>query len=413
MNKRRIVCALIAAAVALCSCSKTVETSAEDTTHSDETATVTTEVTSTSSSSDETAQSTAGGNHPAGFILTGVDDNTTAAEDFTSSEEFVRVIDDLKMGDSTPTVLIKAAQTYPEYAEGDCSDNVTKDLGLPTQVDDINIAWDSSDESIISCDGHVTPPNDHSKYVLLTATFEKDGKEVEAAYVVRVARDVFADIGTDKVLPLDYYDEVWAFESIGIDTYDWNYPGWFYEYEKLEQLYFFQVNVNDLSIYNDSQGVIADYFITGDLCETSIETSHESDLLLYSMRKLIGWNDNCEMRYEGVFCDSYTDIYDYRQYYNGVPTSGWAKVIIATYAGFKSVHSWLLQIPEGFDEKPSVSENEVADQYDLAQLSLEITEKDGAILLVWKGYSTNSNECVIVNAHTGEEVYRGSTVIVD
>ena len=58
-------------------------------------------------------------------------------------------------------------------------------------------------------------------------------------------------------------------------------------------------------------------------------------------------------------------------------------------------------------------EKEVADQYDLAQLSLEITEKDGAILLVWKGYSTNSNECVIVNAHTGEEVYRGSTVIVD
>ena len=413
MNKRRIVCALIVAAVALCSCSKTNGTSAEDTTHSNETSKVTTEATSASGSSDETVQSSASGNHPAGFILTGVDDDTTAAEDFTSSEKFVRVIDDLKMGDRTPTVLIRAAQTYPEFAEGDCSDNVTMDINLPTQVDDINVVWASSDESIISCDGHVTPPHEHSKYVLLTATYEQDGAEVEAAYVVRVARDVFADIGTDKVLPLDGYDELWAFETIGIDTDNWDYPGWFYEYDVLEQLFFFQNNVDDLSVYDDSTAAVADYFITGDLCETTIETAHESDLLLYSMRKIIKWNDNCEMRYEGVICDSYTDIYDYRQYYKGVPTSGWAKVIIATYAGFKSVHSWILQIPEGFDEKPAISEDEITGEYNLVDPSLEITEKDGAILLVWRAYSTDSNERVTIDAQTGEEIYRVSTVIVD
>ncbi len=414
MNNKRIICVLIVSAIALCSCSKTTGTSAEDTTSSKETAAVTTTDTEVSSvSSEETSQSSDSGSHPDGFILTDTFDNSIAAEDFTNSESYVRVIDDLKMGDRTPSKLIKAAQTYPEYAEGDSSYNVTADLVLPTQVDDIDIVWSSSDESIIGCDGRVTPPHDHSKFVLLTATYETDGAEVEAAYVVRVARDVFADIGTDMVLPLYGYDELWAFETIGIDSDNWDYPGWFYEYDELEQLYFFQNNIDDLTIYDDSNAAVADYFITGDLCETTIETAHESDLLLYSMRKIIGWNDNCEMRYDGVMGDPYTDVYDYRQYYNGVPTSGWAKVIIATYAGFKSVHSWILQIPQGFDEKPSISEDEVADQYGLEYLSLEIIEYDGAILLVWKGYSTNSNESVTVDAHTGEEVYRSSSVIVD
>lgn len=415
MNNKRIICALIVAAVALSSCSKSANTSSDETetTKSKETAAVTTTEADTTASSDESSQPVVTGNHPSGFILTGVDDYSVAAEDFTNSEVYVRVIDDLKMGDRTPTVLIRAAQTYPEYAEGDCSDNVTKDLVLPTQVDDINVVWASSDESIVGCDGRVTPPHDHSKYVLLTATYEQDGSEVEAAYVVRVARDVFADIGTDKVLPLDGYDELWAFETIGIDTDNWDYPGWFYEYDVLEQLFFFQNNVDELSVYDDSTASVADYFITGDLCETTIETAHESDLLLYSMRKIIKWNDNCEMRYEGVTGDSYTDIYDYRQYYKGVPTSGWAKVIIATYAGFKSVHSWILQIPEGFDEKPAISEDEITGKYNLVDPSLEITEKDGAILLVWRAYSTDSNERVTIDAQTGEEIYRVSTVIVD
>ncbi len=414
MDKRRIICILMFSAIALCSCSRTKKTSAEETDHSKETTAVTaTAVTSAVESSEETSGAVTGANHPSGFILSDVEDRTVAAEDFISSEKWIRIQgDDLILGDRTPSSLIEAAQTYPEFAEGDSSQNVTKDIYLPVQADDINISWASSDESVISCDGKVTLPHEHSKYVLLTATYETDGKEVEAAYVVRVARDMFAGIGTDKVLPLYGYDELWAFESIGIDPSDgWDYPGWFYEYDELEQLYFFQDNVDDLTIYDKSSSTIADYFITGQLCETSIETAHESDLLLFSMRKIIGWHDNCEMRYEGMMVDGYTDIYDYRQYYNGIPTSGWAKVIIGTYVDIKNVHSWILQIPEGFDSKPSVTEDEITDQYDLVYPSLEIMELDGRILLVWKCYSSESSERVIIDAHTGEEVYRGSTVV--
>ena len=198
MNKRRIICVLIVSAIALCSCSGTKETSAEETDNSKETTTVTS-VTSAVESSEETSGSVTGANHPEGFILCDVEDRTFAAEDFTSSEKWVRVQgDDLILGDRTPSSLIEAAQTYPEFAEGDSSQNVTKDIYLPAQADDINISWASSDESVIRCDGKVTLPHEHSKYVLLTATYETDGKEVEAAYVVRVARDMFADIGTDN-----------------------------------------------------------------------------------------------------------------------------------------------------------------------------------------------------------------------
>ena len=243
MNNKRIICALIVAAVALSGCSKSANTSSEETenANSKETAAVTTTEADTTASSDESSQPVVTGNHPTGFILTGVNDYSVAAEDFTNSEVFVRV-----------------NSGGQKLTEKNCSDNVTKDLVLPTQVDDINVVWASSDESIISCDGHVTPPHEHSKYVLLTATYEQDGAEVEAAYVVRVARDVFADIGTDKVLPLDGYDELWAFETIGIDTDNWDYPGWFYEYDVLEQLFFFQNNVDDLSVYDDSTAAVAD-----------------------------------------------------------------------------------------------------------------------------------------------------------
>ncbi len=86
-------------------------------------------------------------------------------------------------------------------------------------------------------------------------------------------------------------------------------------------------------------------------------------------------------------------------------------MIIGTYVDIKNVHSWILQIPEGFDSNPSVSEDEITDQYDLVYPSLEIMELDGRILLVWKCYSSESSERVIVDAHTGEEVYRGSTVV--
>ena len=115
MNNKRIICALIVAAVALSSCSKSANTSSDETetTKSKETAAVTTTEADTTASSDESSQPVVTGNHPSGFILTGVDDYSVAAEDFTNSEVYVRVIDDLKMGDRTPTVLIRAAQTYP------------------------------------------------------------------------------------------------------------------------------------------------------------------------------------------------------------------------------------------------------------------------------------------------------------
>ena len=112
MNNKQIICALIVAAIALSGCSKSANTSSEETdnANSKETAAVTTTEADTTASSDESSQPVVTGNHPTGFILTGVNDYSVAAEDFTNSEVFVRVIDDLKMGDSTPTVLIRAAQ---------------------------------------------------------------------------------------------------------------------------------------------------------------------------------------------------------------------------------------------------------------------------------------------------------------
>ena len=75
------------------------------------------------------------------------------------------------------------------------------------------------------------------------------------------------------------------------------------------------------------------------------------------------------------------------------------------------VHSWILQIPDGFDEKPSVSEEEVSTEYNITNVTLAITEYNGEIKLIWRGYSTESPEYVIVDAKTGEELSRGSTVI--
>ena len=103
------------------------------------------------------------------------DDSTINSNDFTSSTRYVRIIDQFVYGDSTPSKLFDIAREYPGFAEGDYDMNVTQNLTLPKLVDKVKITWTSSDESLITNDGIVKRPHEHSKYVMLTAVLS-DGE---------------------------------------------------------------------------------------------------------------------------------------------------------------------------------------------------------------------------------------------
>lgn len=82
------------------------------------------------------------------------------------------------------------------FGQGDDTDNVTKDLTLPTQVGEATVTWQSSDPEYITNDGKVTRPsyNEADITVVLTATLKVGSAEAKKDFILVVkARDYMLD----------------------------------------------------------------------------------------------------------------------------------------------------------------------------------------------------------------------------
>lgn len=342
------------------------------------------------------------------------DDSTINSNDFTSSTEYVRIIDQFVCGDLTPSKLFDIAREYPGFAEGDADYNVTQDLTLPTQADGVKITWISSDESLITNEGKVIRPHNHSKYVMLTAVLSDGEGELISRYIVKVARDMYDNVTEDMILGLtDDYGNWEKLDEMGIDLFA--YDGWFYYFDELEQLYFFQVDLDRIFLTEDLSDMIQPHVqCTGDLFEVKPETLHEAELAANSLRTVIYCDDKYELRFKGGFPGLYDDCYDFIQYYDGIPTKGMLRLGIGhDKDSINWFNSWMLQIPDGFDTTVKYTEEKLKKDYELfGDAELIIDEMDGKIVLVWTAYTTHHTR-IAVDAKSGELLEEYDTVIID
>ena len=342
------------------------------------------------------------------------DDSTSNSNDFTSSTRYVRIIDQFVYGDSTPSKLFDIAREYPGFAEGDYDMNVTQNLTLPKLVDKVKITWTSSDESLITNDGIVKRPHEHSKYVMLTAVLSDGEGELISRYIIKVARDMYDDVTDDMILGLtDDYGNWEKLEEMGIDLFA--YDGWFYYCDELEQLYFFQGDLDRILLYDDPGNKINPHIqCTGDLFEVRPETHHEVELAVSSLRTVIYCDDKYELKCDRSFPGLGDDCYDFIQYYNGIPTTGMIRLGIGHDEGSVNwFNSWMLQIPDGFDTTVKYSEDKLKKDYELlGEPELKIDVIDDKFMLIWTAYTTN-HTCIIVDAKSGELIEEYSTVIID
>ena len=342
------------------------------------------------------------------------DDSTINSNDFTSSTKYVRIIDDIVQGEAAPSKLFDIAREYPGYAEGDYDMNVTKDLELPTVVDKVKIAWTSSDESLITNDGKVTRPHNHSKYVMLTAVLSNGEGEITSRYIVKVARDMYDDVTEDMILGLtDDYGNWEKLEEMGIDLFE--YPGWFYYCDEIDQLYFFQIDLDRIFLYDDPNNKIDPHVqCIGDLFEVRPETHHETELAVSSLRTVIYCDDKYELRCERSFPGLDEECFDFIQYYNGVPTSGMIRIGIAhDKDSVNWFNSRILQIPDSFDTTVKYTEDMLRKDYELYdEPELSIDEMDGKFVLIWTAYTKNQTR-IIVDAKSGELLEEYETVTIN
>ena len=343
------------------------------------------------------------------------DGHTVNSDDFTSSEEYVYIVSQFAESDHTLSSMYDIARSYPQFAEGDYDWNVTKDITLPKEADGVNIEWISSDESILSNKGViVNRPHEHSKYVMLTAILTKDEYKLVSRYIVKVTRDMYDNVTEDMILGLsEDYENINLLWEMGIDLAE--YDGWFYWCDELEQLYFFQDDLDSIFLTDDPpKDYTAHVQCTGKFFEVKVETLHEAYLAVSSLRSVTYCDDKYELRFDGHFDDIWEGIYDFGQYYNGVPTNGFFRLGIDHDGDMNFFNSYMVQVPDGFDTKAEYSMNDMIKDYDLLfdpELNIYTSEKFG-IALVWIGYTKNFT-CVIVDAKTGDLLSEASTIITN
>ena len=332
---------------------------------------------------------------------------------FKSSEKYVYIINNY-VDENAEHGMYDIACSVPIYADGDYYYNVTKNITLPKEVDGTKIEWISSDESIISNEGVIVKrPHSHSKYVMLTAVITKGDSKRTSRYIVKVARDMYDDVTEDMIMGLsDDYGNYELLEEKGITLSD--YPGWFYWCDELEQLYFFQNDLDGIMLFDDPDNEINPRVsCVGNIFEVKVETLHEAYLAASSLRTVIYCDERYELRFDGSFTSMGDDCYDFVQYYNGVKTSGMIRLGIDHEGENNFFNSWMIQVPDGFDTNPKYTKDKMNKDFDLySEPELSISIYDDKILLVWDA-DTKESTHVIVDAQTGEVIHEGPHAIID
>ena len=335
------------------------------------------------------------------------EENTT--DSYTSGTDYIFINDTLEEKMVSKNELDKVWQKFDLLAEGDFSLCVSHDLNLPTQVDGIRISWYSSDETYLEPNGTIHRPHDQSQYVVLSGK-ATDGENTQIRRrVLRIERDMYDDLGYGNMFELEGYEDAGYFEYYGVDPE--KIDGWFYILDELPQLYFFQPKTDDLSVSQDKErnyDIRKNLFIRGNLCDPEIRSKHEADLLLYSMKNLMGVDvSKGNLKLDSISPTSNALVYHYLQYFKGIKVRNGTVSVSNNSADEKSkslkFNTYL--IPEDFDITPKLSVEDVKKLVETNdEPELIITESEGKLYLAYFVILPSRQDSVCIDAKTGEEL---------
>ena len=183
------------------------------------------------------------------------------------------------------------------YANGDNPKYITKNLTLPTKVDDVNISWSSSNSGTVSSNGTVIRPSGHDTDVTLTATALSGSKSASRTFNVKVIR---ARSRVSSDIPV-------------VDIKD--------------------IVSGDFSIrYETSSDQIAD--IEGNYSRITIQNADDALDAIQGIHVALGINNPYEeLQTSVVTSDSSGAEYQFQQVYNGVRVYGYGIMASANSEG--------------------------------------------------------------------------------
>ena len=282
--------------------------------------------------------------------------------------------------------------------------NITHDLTLSSEMDGTLVSWRSSDESLIESSGKVHRPHDRSRYVLLEAHFAQGEGAMTSRYILRVARDMYADTDPES-LPVLAHDGVYHEPPAGTE-------GEWFVFDTMNQITRFDPQA-DVMVNDYSTDSMRNYLISGKISMPRIDTENEAYLCISTLADIL------HISYSIKYFDFQTaesDIgdmrYDYIQSFNGVPVlNGMIRVMSSFRRPFTTVVVNVLMIPDDFDTNPNFTAAEIEEKFGLQASELVIKESNGVPVLMYHGYSRESMEELFVDAKTGKELERYSMIV--
>lgn len=178
------------------------------------------------------------------------------------------------------------------YEGMDSAESVTNNIVLPTEVDDIQIDWISSNPDCLDSDGDVFRPEDASEWVKLTASVTIDEVTLYRDFDIRVVKTCYDNYSTKYIENYDDFEYLYSYDD-GM-------------YEDLPY-----IHVNE-------EGYL-DYFI-GTWTDMMVESPKEAILSLYHVKTLSGMNEpEKELSWVQTSRDDTLVRFRFRQLYNGIP----------------------------------------------------------------------------------------------
>lgn len=190
-----------------------------------------------------------------------------------------------------------------KYSNGDFDKSVCSDIILDSSVDNVNIAWSSNNEKVVTNDGKVTRPLDNNVDVKLTATISKGKFKRKKEFLIRVIKvkdRVKSDIKDNSVAELESMNE------------------------KDKENFKVEFNEDETQVTS----------IDGKFSDIKVESYTDALDAIYSVRSIIGLDDpESQLKFAVDNYDEYGTSYTFNEVKNGVTVFGRTVTVSADING--------------------------------------------------------------------------------
>lgn len=276
-----------------------------------------------------------------------------------------------------------------EYRNGNCEQSVLDDVRFVNYAPELlDVAWVSSNESVVTNEGHVTR-GEKDRTVTVTAEIQYKEKDYKKEFTLTVKRKMDIDVDTLQDYSLSQLEQM----NSGDEDYD--------------------VDVNDYRYLENVYGKYSDVKV--DSYETALVS-------LYNIKSAMGISNPFEeLQVTDVYADEYSYIFKFDQIYKGVQVLNCGVTVSSDKNGIADYFaSSYFPVYNDFSVVPQASLEEAVHSAalcgyiqmdeEMPQEQLVVYNEYGNGMLVWNLYCGKEDDPwgiyeVFVDAQTGEALF--------